>query len=203
MPGEGRCFASWRILPRGKLCLRGAAARAAISAACGGIRPLRSRGRVNGAFRAPAGHASGGGSAPAPRVTFVRTKVIKKRRGDPGPPFFCLIGLGMICGSAAAESLPGRWPLVIGAVRHALRLTALVLIVVSDFLSARPLVLGGFCRFLLTGAGAVPTAAGSPAREKEIRFSLQKAVRRSPTSSPPQIGSPEDFLIQWLRTGPI
>ena len=51
----------------------------------------------------------------------------------------------------------------------------------------------GFCRFLLTGAGAVPTAAGSPAREKRCIYLFNRANGRSIDEKPAADRIPEGF----------
>ena len=94
-----------------------------------------------------------------------------------GLPPFCPIGLGVICCPVAAEFLPGLRPLVTGAVGIRLRLTALGL---KDFV------------VLLSETRGLSREAGSREQKNQLRLPLQKAVRRSPTRSPPQIGCPKE-----------
>ena len=67
---------------------------------------------------------------PDPGDFLYAQKVTKKAPGTPRTPI-CLIGWYQDRYRAATEILPGRWPLVIGAVGIPLRLTALGLIGVS------------------------------------------------------------------------
>ena len=144
------------------------------------------------------------------RAHFWTPKSGRKRRwGDPRPPIL-FNRLGVICGPDAAE-----FPIVPRNRCGGLRTSP-----------AGPRAEGGFCfpfgRAL--GLGGVPNflfrkifRAGRPCRfsfqsetlfpqpqavryRKQIRFSLQKAVRRSPMRNPPQVGCPEDSLIQWQRS---
>ena len=94
-----------------------------------------------------------------------------------GLPPFCPIGLGVICSPVAAEFLPGLRPLVTGAVGIRLRLTALGLRVFA----------------VLSEVRGLSREAGSKEQKNQLRLPLQKAVRRSPTRSPPQIGCPKEF----------
>ena len=113
-------------------------------------------------------------------------KVGKSATGRPRPPFVCPIGRLQGRYRVATEFPLGRWPLVIGAVLHELRLTALGMMGVS-FLGGRgSLSVSHSCRQLVI--------------EPQICLPLQKAVRRSRTSSLPQIRSPKDSLVQWQRS---
>ena len=104
-----------------------------------------------------------------------------------GPPLFFLTGLGLTCRSVATEHLPGLWPLVTGGAVILLRLTALVL---KDF------------TVFSDGTREVFHRSRQFSR-KETRFAypFKRATAEASTSTPVQVSSPEDFFIQWQRTG--
>ena len=87
-------------------------------------------GKAPGASPPDLGACRWGLPGPKPRVTFVRTKVTKRRWVDPRPPF-CPIGHYE---TDTGQPLNFRWAaglLVIGVLRIRLRLTALEMIVTS------------------------------------------------------------------------
>ena len=115
--------------------------------------------------------------------TFGRPKVGGKTAGEtPGPLF--------LPNRSVSGEMPGLPPnfqlsFVIGAVHIRLRLTALGLRGVSFW--------GG------RGSQSASHSSRQLVIESQIRLSLQKAVRRSRTSSPPQIRC-QRKVFQWQRS---
>ena len=119
---------------------------------------------------------------------FGRPKMGEKGAGEtPDPPLFLQSVGGIICGPVATEHLPGLWPLVTGGAVILLRLTALVL---KDF------------TVFSDGTREVFHRSRQFSR-KETRFAypFKRATAEASTSTPVQVSSPEDFFIQWQRTG--
>ena len=105
-------------------------------------------------------------------------KYPKGRWGDPRPPFFIQSDTYKGDTRLPLNFCRACGHLVTGAVGYALRLTALGLKVASCFAD---------------GSRSVSRRRRKHDIETKIRLPLQKAVRRSPTRSPPQIGCPEDL----------
>ena len=132
--------------------------------------------------------------APHPGVHFCTHKSEPKRRQPPSgwtPAFVQSVTIGFGTG----QPLNFRWAsgaLVIGAVVYELRLS--------------PRSVKQTCRWHVCSAGRSGCAARRLRwREEPVCFPKKQAtsegVSRSRTSSPPQVGSPEDSLIQWQSTG--
>ncbi len=150
--------------------------------------------------------------APDPGNFLYAQKVTKKAQGDPDP-FFLQSDAPKIGYPVATEFLQGRWPLVIGAVRIGLRLTALGMRVVSFWLAE----LGAFsitvgeptqkpkfaCPFEPVGPYPLAPPVADINEGRATAETGQEARRRSDAKGQKFSGNELSKLIQtdWAKAG--